>query len=78
MSAGEFTSDSGYAAARALRGTRLELAGATYNNRDWIKSERGTYDKDKKIWSLPMPSNNATAAQLLHDITSRGMQWRAR
>lgn len=73
----KMSSEYGYQAAKALRGTRLVLAGATYNNRDWLNAMNGTYNPKTKTWSLPMPSSNATAADLLYQIVSRGMQWRA-
>lgn len=72
------SSNYGYEAARSLRGTRLILDGATYNNRDWIKTMNGTYNPKTKVWSLPMPSSNAKAADLLYQIVTRGMQWAAK
>lgn len=74
----EYSSNYGYDVARNLRGTRLELAGATKANEDWLLGKGGSQAKRGGTWSLPMPRNNRDAAQLLYEITQRGMQWRAR
>lgn len=74
----EMSSNYGYGAAKGLRGTRLVLAGSTYNNRAWLGSMNGTYNAKTKTWSLPMPSNNAAASDLLYQIVKRGMQWAAK
>ena len=72
-----FTSDHSYATARALTSKYVALAGATYDNRDWIKSQGGTYNAKTKVWKIPTPSSNKTTVDLLYGITSRHMQWKA-
>lgn len=78
--AAEFSSDHGYSAAKALRGTKLELSGATGQHETWIKANNGSKSgrKGHEIWSVPMPGSNRDAAQLLYEIVTRGMSWRAK
>jgi len=73
----EYGSDHSYAAVRAMRGTRLELDGDTYEVREWVKSLPGaTWDKATKRWRIRMPQNNRDLSNLLYQLAQRGLKWR--
>lgn len=75
----KFSSKHDTATAKILATTTpfVALDGPTNNNRDWILLKGGAFDSVTRIWKLPIPTNPAATAALLHDLTSRGMRWKA-
>lgn len=82
-----FSGNYGYSALDALKGKRrIELEGNTYQHRAWLREMGFSYPAPRRDgtrpanarWSGPVPGSNAKASDLLYQLTSRGMTWRAK
>lgn len=59
-----------------LRGNKrgqLTLSGNTYPHRDWLRAF-ASYDKIRKVWTAPAPSNNRDASALAYELRKRGIE----
>ena len=71
----EWSSAYGYQMARQVKGKRIAIRGNTYENREYIKSLGGRYNRITKQWTVTMPGNNQRCANILYALVSGGCEW---